>query len=412
LATDNWDVRHTYSVDGSPTTANIYTGTSPTGAWKTILVAGLGKGGRGFYALDVTDPDNPKGLWEICSDSSLCAISDTDMGYSFGQAVITKRASDGKWVVVVTSGYNNVGPGTGKGYVYVLDAQTGAILRKVTTNVGDTTTPSGLSKLSGYAINPIANNTSVYLYGGDLLGNLWRVDLQVDPPVIKHIADLIDTSGKRQSVTTKPEITVIDGKPVIYIGTGRYLGTDDLSDPATLGLPWAYQQSIYAIRDKDVDYANVRTSGRLVQQTLTDSGTTRTVSSNLVDYANKDGWYIDLNPGGTSPGERVNLDIQIASGTVVVVTNVPNNNACTVGGDSFLYSFDFKSGAAVDTSPGGLAGQKITGQIAVGNIVVQLPNKDIKTIITGATGDKTTFAVPRSSGGGGARRLSWRELFQ
>ena len=414
LATDNWDVRHVYSVDGSPVTGSIYAGTSPAGAWKTILVAGLGKGGRGYYALDVTDPDNPKGLWEFCSDSTLCANSDSDMGYTFGSAVITKRDFDGKWVVLVTSGYNNVIPGTGNGYLYVLDAQTGAMLRKITTNVGNTTLPSGLAKLSGYSLNPITDNTTVFVYGGDLLGNMWRFDMRVDPPVVKHIASLTDSGGKPQSVTAKPEISVINLKPVIYIGTGRYLGPQDLSDPATLvpALPFAYQQSIYAIRDTDTDYMNVRSTGNLVQQTLTDNGTTRTVSANPVNYSSKNGWYIDLNPSNTSPGERVNLDVQIASGTLVVVTNVPNNSACTVGGDSFLYAFDFKTGQAVDTAPGGNAGTKITGQISVGNIVIQLPNKDIKTIVTGATGDKNTFAVPRGSGSGGARRLSWREIFQ
>lgn len=414
LATDNWNVRHVYSVDGSPTTASIYAGASPTGAWKTILVAGLGKGGRGYYALDVTDPDNPKGLWETCSDSTLCANFDLDMGYSFGSPVITKRPTDGKWVVLVTSGYNNVSPGTGKGYLYVLDAQTGVILQKVTTNVGTTTQPSGLAKLSGYSNNPVTDNTSLYVYGGDLLGNLWRFDLQPALPAlptVKHIADLKDAGGKPQSITAKPEITKINGKPMIYIGTGRYLGGDDLSDPATLipPQPWAYQQSIYAIRDTDVDYVNIRTSGRLVEQTLTDLGTTRSVSSNTVDYGNKDGWFIDLNPGNTSPGERANLDIQIASGTLVVVTNVPNNTPCTVGGDSFLYSFDFKTGGKIDTAP--YAGQKITGQVAVGNIVIQLPDKSIKTIVTGATGDKTSFPVPRNSGAEGARRISWREIF-
>ena len=49
----------------------------------------------------------------------------------YGNAEISKRASDGKWVAYVTSGMNNVSPGNGKAYLYVLDIATGAILNKV-----------------------------------------------------------------------------------------------------------------------------------------------------------------------------------------------------------------------------------------------------------------------------------------
>ena len=149
LATDNWDVQHKFNVDGSPQTGDVFD--SAHSVWKTLVVAGLNKGGRGYYALDVTDPANPKGLWEFCSDSTLCAISDTDMGYSFGDPLITKRGSDGRWVVMVTSGMNNVSPGTGQGYLFVLDALTGAILQKISaqdgsTLWGSTSTPSGLEQ--------------------------------------------------------------------------------------------------------------------------------------------------------------------------------------------------------------------------------------------------------------------------
>ena len=56
-------------------------------------MAGLNKGARGYYALDITDPNNPKDLWKVCSDSSLCEASDADIGYTYGYPVITKRAS-------------------------------------------------------------------------------------------------------------------------------------------------------------------------------------------------------------------------------------------------------------------------------------------------------------------------------
>ena len=146
--------------------------------WRTILVGGLNAGGRGFYALDVTNPGSPKALWEICSDSTLCSISDKDIGYSFGNPIITKRAYDGNM-----GGAGHLGlqqrraPGDGQGYLYVLDAMTGSILDKVSTGVGSTTAPSGLGKIAAWADNFYVDNTAPYVYGGDLEGNIWRFDL-------------------------------------------------------------------------------------------------------------------------------------------------------------------------------------------------------------------------------------------
>ena len=419
LATDNWDVQHKYSVDGSPQVMDVFD--SGAGAWKTILVGGLNKGGRGFYALDITNPASPKGMWETCGDATVCANTDPDLGYSYGNAVITKRASDGRWVVLVTSGINNVSPGTGKGYLFVLDAFTGAILRKVeaidgTTTFGDTTTPSGFSKISAFANNFNTDNTATFVYGGDLLGNVWRFDMSIDPPAVQKLGALTDSGGRPQSITTRPELGVVQGNRVLFIGTGRYLGTNDLVDPATLvpAEQWAYGQTLYAFKDRGINYGDIRTStsNGLVQQTITDSSGIRTISNNPVDWNTKDGWYVDFNPGGTSPGERVNLDPLLVLGTLVVTTNIPGNSACTVGGDSFIYQFDYRSGSYVSTSFGGVVGTKQSGQITVGVVIVRLPSGVFKGIATGATGTKTPFAVNIGGSGGAPRRVSWRELIQ
>ncbi len=409
LATDNWDVRHEYMDDGSPHVMDAFI----DGAWKTILVGGLNKGGRGYYALDVTDPNNPKGMWEFCSDSTLCEVTDSDLGNTYGNPIITKRKFDGKWVVLVTSGMNNVTPGNGKGYLYVLDLKTGAVLRKVTTNAGDTTTPGGLNRIAAYSPSFNTDNTSHTVYGGDLLGNLWRYDLSVDPPTVIKMAELKDGAGKAQSVTTRPELALIDNNVVVYVGTGRYLGTNDLQDPATLtpALPWAYQQSLYGIKDIGASHGNARASANLVEQQLVDSGgTTRTTTNNPVDWTAKNGWYIDFNPGGTSPGERVNLDPQLILGTLVVVSNVPNQNACTVGGDSWIYQFDYKKGGFVASSANQVAGRKTTGRTIVGNVVFRLPNRTFRNVATCSTGCKDESPVDVGGAGGIARRISWREL--
>ncbi|MGH8633255.1 MAG: PilC/PilY family type IV pilus protein [Burkholderiales bacterium] len=426
LAAVNYDVNHRYFVDGSPATMDVFLG----GAWKTMLVGGLNAGGRGFFALDVTDTGNPKGLWEICSDASLCAISDPDLGYSFGQPIITKRPSDGKWVVIVTSGYNNVTPGDGGGYLFVLDAATGAVLSKTPTtisgtNVGDTTTPSGFAKIAGFAINFAVNNTTTIVYGGDLLGNVWRFDLSTDaafPNVVtvQRIGQALDGSSpaKPQSITSRPEITRFDaGFNVIYVGTGRLLGSSDLQDPATLTPPLnlAYQQSVYGLKDTGADVGNMRApAAKLVQQVMSlIDATNRTISNNGVDWTTQNGWWVDFNPAGDSPGERVvNDQFQLVRGVLLLQTNEPNNEACSSGGNRFDYQFDYRSGSYLAASPGAVVGFKSGAALSAGFVVYRLPSGQLKYTSTDVTGQKSTGGVLPGASGSLGRRATWRELYQ
>ncbi len=408
LATANWSATHRFTVDGSPSVMDAYFG----GAWHTVLVAGLNGGGRGYYALDVSDPDNTKVLWELCSDATLCANVDTDLGLTFGNAVIAKRASDSKWVAFVTSGINNVSPGTGVGFLYTVDLATGAVLNKVSTGVGTVATPSGMNRLAGFADDFAFDNTAKFIYGGDLQGNVWKFDTSTSTPTKSLLAVLKDSTGKVQPITTRPELAFIQGFPVVYIGTGRYLGPNDLQDPATLAPPetYSYAQSLYGIKDRGVTYPNFR-AGSVVANTIIDAGTTRSTSNNQVNWATQDGWYVDFNPSNTSFGERVNLDPQLVQGILIVVTNVPNNSACSVGGDSWLYFFDYKNGTYVASATGNVAGSKFTGKIIVGAVTIRLPSGTFKEITTDSTGGHSSNPVPTPISNLPGRRISWREIF-
>lgn len=292
---------------------DIYAG----GSWKTILVGGLNAGGRGYYALDVTDPTAPRGLWEFCSDSTYCDVADENLGYSFGNAVIGKLPN-GTWVVMVTSGYNNVTPGDGKGYLYVLNALTGALITKISTGVGDTTTPSGLSRISGWADNPNADATITQVYGGDLQGNVWRFNMSDN--TVSRLAQL-KYGNTAQPITTRPQLGAISGSSahIVYVATGAYLGLTDL---ATTGV-----QSIYALRDTGTSISNPRAN----PITITKSGNTAIVSGTGVNGS----WYADL----PTTGERVFVNPQLALGTLVVTSGIPSGDACSPGGDSWIYFF-------------------------------------------------------------------------
>ncbi len=397
LADKNYANSHRYFVDGTPVTGDVYFG----GAWHTILVGGLNNGGRSYYALDVTIPTAPVLLWEF---------TDTNLGYTYGNPVITKL-SDGTWAVLVASGYNNVSSGDGQGRVYVLNAGTGSLIRSVSTAVGSTSTPSGLARISAWVDNPMVDNTAKRVYGGDLLGNVWRLD--VNAGTVQLLATLTDSSGNAQPITTKPELGTVGGVAVVYVGTGIYLGTGDLSNTS--------QQTFYAIKDTlgSATYTNPRLYGSFVQQTETNTTCpstepaticktgeiVRTSTSNVVNFATNGGWYIDL----PDIGERDNTDQTLALGTLAFTTNVPNTDACNAGGYSYRYFLDYRTGAPVSTA-GTVVAVKLGSALGTRPVLVRLPNNTIIELTRLSNGTTVSSNVPIGNAATATRRVGWHEL--
>ncbi|MDW8469906.1 MAG: PilC/PilY family type IV pilus protein [Burkholderiales bacterium] len=445
LAEANYSSNHRFFVDGSPAVGDVcfgHTLSTPCASvnnWRTILVAGLNAGGRGYYALDITDPDNPKGLWELKGGSGAACLTDAqansgeygedcNIGLTFGNPIIAKRPEDGRWVVFVTSGYNNVSPGDGKGYLYIVDAQTGKILRRMSTGLGSTGTPSGLGRINAWVDQATVNNTARAVYGGDLQGNVWRFQLeeQASPAIPRYsvtkLATVYDPSNNPQPITAKPELAEVAGKRVVVIGTGRFLGASDKTDNQ--------RQSIYAIKDdlagagdstpfNDPPQVNMTRSSPttipgFVRQELTENSTsTRIATNNPVDFTAHHGWFIDL-PGGGSGGEaaeRVNIDPSVQLGTLVVASNVPSNETCVAGGYGWVNFLNVASGATVATGVSGTpASVKIAASLIVGINVVKI-GEQVKTVVTTADNQQITEATPTVPSGVQGRRVSWREVF-
>lgn len=441
LADTGYANKHQFFLDGSPETFDVFD--TSASAWKTILVGGAAGGGRGYYALDVTDPVNPKALWEFCVDPNLCAINDPDLGFAYGNPVVGKRQSDGRWVVVLTSGLNNIPTlgalttspttGSGGGFFYVLDAIRGTILNKVPTGVGTVASPSGLMKQAGFYNAALTDATFRFVYAGDQLGNLWRLDLgsasstcdapaSGSAPCVSHLALLTDGSlpVRVQPLTTRPVLTLINSSRVIYVGTGRYIGdglhggVSDLTDPgATSGIAWL--QSLYAIKDRNFDYGStLRGSAAVVKQFLSLSGTSdRNVTKNPVDFATNDGWMVDFiaiaaDPSSVNGGERVNIDMKLDFGTLTVATNTPaTGGTCSVGGTGRIYNFDYLTGGYVGnvSQPVG----SFVPDIIVGITSVQASDGSMKTEFTTGPGTPGTQPKPTDLHFSALRRFSYRE---
>ncbi|MDI1259491.1 PilC/PilY family type IV pilus protein [Aquabacterium sp.] len=405
LADTNYADRHHFFVDGTPTVGDIRVGST----WKTILVGGLNAGGKSYYALDVTNPLDPKILWEF---------TDANMGLTYGTPIITKRAN-GTWVVVLTSGYNNT-TGDGNGRLYVLNANTGLPVTDIpsgiptmtsgTTPAGTSTNPSGLGKLNAW-IEDNTDNTSTRFYGGDMLGNLWRFD--IDNLVAPHgkamlLAKFQINATTPQPITTRPETAVVTYNsvdyPVILVATGRYLGLGDIVDTTT--------QSFYAIKDSlaATGLGDVRQRTDMVTQTLTNATTkTRTSSKNAVNWATQKGWRVDM----PTSGERVSVDMQLQYTTLAAISAIPGSSVCSPsGGSGWNYTFDISTGSAPSSATGDVVGTSLDKFLGVGLTWIELTNGKSLLIIPGSNAKITTSSPPTTStnAAAGANRTSWREL--
>lgn len=411
LADNNYGTLHTYSVDGTPTIADVFdpaaSPTAPNYGWKTILVGGLNAGGRGYYAMDVTDPANPKGLWEFKHTATCAGVvtgqsSDCHLGFSYGNPQVGKLA-DGRWVVFVTSGYNNVNSptvtGDGIGYLYVLNALTGQIIYKISTATGSAATPSGLGKINTFVLDTTLNNTVQHLYGVDLLGNVWRFEVN-SAQTATRLTTVVDASNNPQPITTKPELAEFGSPPVghVFVSTGKYIGASDLSSTQT--------QTVWAIKDTgSYPVATPRSTLSRLSITNAGSGLTRSIAC-VTNCTTNGGWFADL----PDSGERVNVDMKLQLGTLVVASNVPQNNACNIGGYSWLNFFDARNGLQVAGSAN--FGSKLSESLAVGINVVRLPDGRTVVIATTSDASQQTAEAPIPAGDPQGRRTSWRELVQ
>lgn len=422
---------HMYYVDGSPVAGDVdfknVDGATGSGTdWRTILVGGLGKGGRGYYALDVTTPTastevdvKNKVLWEFPNSITnvIARLAATlNMGYSFGEPIIVKTTAKG-WVVLVTSGYNNgvnLGDsgGDGRGHLYVLNPKTGDLIKDIPTpgcNAVPILNPCGLAKISAYVANSDVDNTVEYVYGGDLYGNVWRFDLTGSNSNgwgVDNFTILKDASNAIQPITAAPELTVVSGSRMVFVGTGAYLGASDI--PGTVGANSASSQTqtMYGLRDALVALPTPLRSN-LQQQTLTTSGTTRTSSNNSVDYTTKKGWYIDL----PSTGERVNTDPALALSTLVFTTNLPSSTVCQPGGSSWEYFINIKTGGLADYTTVPWSGVYLGGTLASRPVLIQLPSGKVVSLVRTSDAQTLEQDVPVSPPGSSPKRLSWREIF-
>jgi type IV pilus assembly protein PilY1 len=346
---------HRYFVDGSPTVGDVFYNS----AWHTLLVAGMRAGGKGLFALDVTDPTQFSEAH--AADIVRWEFQDPDLGYVFGQPLLVKT-NNGRWSVVVSGGYN-VGNASGHAFLFIIDAENGTLVAKIDTGAGTAASPNGLSAAAVIDIN--GDGVADMAYAGDLDGNLWKFDLFSTLPGSWSLSNgslPLFSAGTGHAITGRPDITKFTaGGFLVGFGTGRYITTGDNTDLTT--------QRIYAVRDTGV--AGTVALSSLLQQTISATtgngldGNVYRFSTHAVglpkDYvttgdntivkstylSDKRGWYLDL----PDSGERVVADARFRGGRAIFTSVVPDvSSPCAYGGSGWVLEFDAMTGNRFDSA--------------------------------------------------------------
>ena len=428
------DYVHRYYVDGTPRVADAWLGT--TKGWRKVVVGTTGAGGRSVFMLDVSDPLN------INATDVLWEFRHLRLGETIGQPSVV-ALSNGRFGVVVSSGYNNGGTGR----VFVLDAADGSIIFQFDT--GEPTAGMATPLVIDTTGNTIANR----IYVGDMEGRLWRFDLNASnqndtrnwgvpnflldrsgsdrKPV--PLAVLRAPNGEVQPISAQPEAgRNQDGNLMLFVGTGTFFRNGDNivgSDPEV--------QTFYGIVDRGVRVRG--RSGFTVQNVLAEvrdfDRDLRVVSR--TEVAGADGWLLDLlwkgefgGPGAI--GERVTQRAILRAGRVIFTSLIPSPNACDFGGSSWLLELDAFTGGRIerpvfdldgdgDFDDGDMVtvlidGQQVrvapSGQMPDGAGLLSQPtilsagDREFK-FLSGSTGSIESVTERSSSDFG---RHSWREL--
>ena len=346
---------HQFYVDSSPIATDI----KVSGAWKTIVVFGLRRGGPFYYALDITDTTNPQWMWsftdskiaETWSEPSIGKVklggNDTFVAFFGGGYDTAKNNDHGKAFFAV-----DLSSGT-KQFQYYNDG-TSDDRQYMNFSVTENSTTVDLNN-DGYADR---------VYVGDVGGQLWKFDVSA--------GSTSSWTGKRL-FTAAPSQANPPASGEFY-PTQAFYGAPALAYDTAMNL-WVF------LGTGDRNHPNSTSSNRFygIKETTNMSNGAALSESNLIDVTSTNGtasggWFFRF---GTS--EKVldaanvfNMDVLFSSFTPT--TTVTCNSG---GGTAKLYALQMQTGyAAIDFSTGTALSSTdatVTRSITIGQGIASMP---------------------------------------
>ncbi len=364
---------HRFYVDGPITVADVWTGkgdgkVKSASEWKTMLVAGLGRGGGrtlwsasqscdsgfsghylpegefpaycGYHALDVTDTLNPKAAWRLRPSPSQAPY----LGDPWSRMVIrrVRIGVEEKWVGFIGGGHR-LSPcaraadcdARGKGF-FAVDAATGSILWSFTRNSPGGGLMSDPLPATAAVIDADMDGFADRAYIGDLGGNIWRftfcraADGDGCTTADWRGSLFFQRDGSTGPVYFAPAVAR-DAAGSLWV----YWGTGDRLDPV---VPGTGKDGFFGVRDRGAN------GPRTIANLQNISG----AAQRFTELDTKEGWFLLF--GGK--GEKLLATPTVFGGVTYFTTYTPDSGAgdpCEQTGLSALYGISYIDGAGTFT---------------------------------------------------------------
>ena len=364
---------HPYTVDGAPVAfmqdVNFDGSIVASDGDKVYLYVGMRRGGKNYYAFDITDPESPDLMWTIDKSGDFA-----ELGYTFSnpRVGLVQTPSGPRPAVMFAGGYDmnkdlrgSVGTDDSEGNaIYVVDAETGQLIWKARGPYGGSS--SSVFEHSDL-VDSIPSTLSVAdtdgdgftdrMVVGDTGGNVWRADIQ-GSDVSNWELTLLASVGRHASgggsLTTdrrffhRPDL--VPSKDGNGLFDAVVIGSGDRADPLDKG--GMAENFTYMIKDR-------HTAPGSGVDTGLDHDDFGDVTSNCLQDGSctidlDDGWRLGLE----EPGEKVLATPLTITGKVFFTSYLPHSGtgatACSPSeGAGRLYAVSLQDATAVinyDTS--------------------------------------------------------------
>ncbi len=347
------------------------------------LYVAMRRGGRNYYAFNITDPDKPKLAWVIQGGAN-GTVGFEELGQSWSKATHTEMliGSESRDVLVFGAGYDtNQDPDSnrdangnaitmsqtidsqGRG-LFVVDAETGELLWSATgpsRGASDASSPDQRFSDMQYSIPADIRVVDIdldgladQLYASDMGGQIWRFDVVGDGStgsdllqggVIASLAE--DNKDSHRRFYSEPDVALIqqDGERYLSVTIGSGWRAHPLNDIVEDAM---YMVKIYDVRAVPEGYGRLDQSGKWVPITEADLVHVNGMESSNADRDLSNGWYLRF----PDAGEKVLGTSLIFKNVVYFTTYTPASNvvACEVAlGQGHAYALSITDGTpAVD----------------------------------------------------------------